>query len=54
MGKWEYMKHVWNTWNQKLKFYLKWQVQISRLGSAVIKNFKLFKQIGGEGSKLCE
>lgn len=29
-------------------------MKISRIGSAVIKNLKLFKQIGGEGSELCE
>lgn len=54
MGKWKYMKHVLNAWNQKLKFYLKWQMKISRIGSAVIKNLKLLKQIGGKGSELCE
>lgn len=40
MGKWKYMKHVLNTWNQKLKFYLKWQVKLSRTGSAVIEELE--------------
>lgn len=54
MEKWKYMKLVLNTWNQKLKFHQKWQVKLSKTGSAVIKELEAVQANSGEGSKLCE